>query len=261
MTHDSERRVAVVTGGGRGAGRAIARRLADDGFSIAIGDVDVASAERAASELAAQTGRATAGFVLDVSSAQSVAAFTNSVAVRFERIDVLINNAGVISMLPLKDLSETEWDRVMDINLKGVYLCSRTMLPHLTSRGWGRIVNISSDVGKRGEANLAHYCASKFGVIGLTQALGVELARTGVTVNAICPAIMNTDMMRQIAKEFATLSGSDVENTYKHLPDVIPMGRATEPEDIANVISFLCSDDASFLTGQSLNVTGGRWMT
>ncbi|APZ33910.1 hypothetical protein BOH66_06300 [Microbacterium aurum] len=259
-TH-AEGRVAVITGGGRGAGRAIAQRLAEDGFDVVIGDVRTESADQAAQEIAASTGVRAAGFSVDVASAASVAEFVDSVVERFGTIDVLINNAGVISILPLEQIDEAEWDRVLDINLKGPYLLTRAALPHLTSSGWGRIVNIASDVGKRGEANIAHYCASKFGVVGLTQATGVELARTGVTVNAICPAIMNTDMMKQIAKEGAALDGADVSDTFSHLPDVVPMGRATEPTDIANVVSFLCSDDASFLTGQSLNVTGGRWMT
>lgn len=258
-TH-AEGRVAVVTGGGRGAGRAIAQRLAEDGFTIVIGDVRAESANEAAQEIATSTGVDTAGFAVDVSSASSVDGFIAEIVERFGTVDVLINNAGVISIMPLSAIEEAEWDRVIDINLKGPYLTTRAALPYLTSSGWGRIVNIASDVGKRGEANIAHYCASKFGVVGLTQATGVELARTGVTVNAICPAIMNTDMMKQIAKEGAALDGADADETFGHLHDVVPMGRPTEPTDIANVVSFLCSDDASFLTGQSLNVTGGRWM-
>ncbi len=253
-------RVAVVTGGGRGAGRAIAQRLAEDGFRIVIGDVRSGSAEEAAREIAG-VGVETAGFAVDVASASSVDGFVAAIVERFGTIDVLVNNAGVISILPLSEIDESEWDRVVDVNLKGPYLCTRAVLPYITSSGWGRIVNISSDVGKRGEANLAHYVASKFGVVGLTQAVGVELAKTGVTVNAICPAIMNTDMMKQIAKEGAAVANADETETFEHLYDVVPMGRATEPTDIANVVSFLCSDDASFLTGQSLNVTGGRWMT
>jgi meso-butanediol dehydrogenase/(S,S)-butanediol dehydrogenase/diacetyl reductase len=253
-------RVAVVTGGGRGAGRAIAQRLAEDGFAIAIGDVRADSAKQAAKEIATAVGVPTAGFALDVSSATSVRVFAAEVVAELGAIDVLVNNAGVISLRPLTDIDEAEWDRVVDVNLKGAYLCTRAMLPQLTSKGWGRIVNIASDVGKYGVAYLAHYCASKFGLVGFTQAIGVELAQTGVTVNAICPAIMNTEMMKQIARERAGLIGSDADETYRHLQDPIPMGRATEPTDIANVASFLCSDDASFLTGQSLNVTGGGWM-
>ncbi len=254
-------RVAVVTGGGRGAGRAIAQRLAEDGFAIAIGDVRADSAEQAAKEIATAVGVPTAGFALDVSSAASVGVFAAKVVAELGAIDVLVNNAGVISLRPLTDIDEAEWDRVVNVNLKGAYLCTRAMLPQLTSKGWGRIVNIASDVGKYGVAHLAHYCASKFGLVGFTQAVGVELAKTGVTVNAICPAIMNTEMMKQIARERAGVIGADADETYKHLHDPIPMGRATEPTDIANVVSFLCSDDASFLTGQSLNVTGGGWMT
>lgn len=253
-------RVAVVTGAGRGAGRVIAQRLAADGYRIVIGDIRAESAEKVAAEIAA-SGIDTAGFAVDVASGPSVATFMTDIVERFGTIDVLVNNAGVISILPLSEIEEEEWDRVLDINLKGVYLCTRAALPYLTDSDWGRVVNIASDVGKRGEANIAHYCASKFGVVGLTQAIGVELALTGVTVNAICPAIMNTDMMKQIAAEGAAIGGGDADEAFKHLHDVVPMGRPTEPTDIANVVSFLCSDDASFLTGQSINVTGGRWMS
>ncbi len=259
-TRDGSNRVTIVTGGGRGAGRAIAQRLAEDGYRIAIGDVRAESAQQAATEIA-EVGVDTAGFELDVASAASVQRFIADVVERFGTIDVLVNNAGVISIKPLSEIDEAEWDRVIDINLKGVYLCTRAALPHLTGGSWGRIVNIASDVGKRGEANIVHYCASKFGVVGLTQAVAMELAMTGITVNAICPAIMNTDMMKQIAAEGANLTAADVGETYNHLHDVVPMGRPTEPTDIANVVSFLCSDDASFLTGQSLNVTGGGWMS
>jgi NAD(P)-dependent dehydrogenase (short-subunit alcohol dehydrogenase family) len=258
--NSTQSRVAVITGGGRGAGRAIAQRLAEDGFDIAIGDVIEESARQAASEIASSTGRRAAGFTLDVASKASVETFRDKTLAQLGTIDALINNAGVISILPLSKITEAEWDRVVDINLKGVFLCSQAMVPELTRRGWGRIVNLASDVGKRGEANIVHYVASKFGVIGVTQSIALEVARTGLTVNAICPAIMNTDMMRQIAREAAAISGADAKETYFHLADVVPMGRATEPTDIANVVSFLCSEDASFLTGQALNVTGGRWM-
>jgi len=255
-------KVAIVTGAGSGAGRVIAQRLAEDGFAIAVGDIRVETAQTAAQEIAASTGVEAAGFAVDVSKKDSADAFVAAVAERFGRVDVLVNNAGVISLIPLADLEEPEWDRILDVNLKGPFLMTKAVLPHITKNGWGRIVNISSDVGKRGEENLAHYCASKFGVIGLTQSTAVELARlrTGVNVNAICPAIMNTNMMKQIANERSAIVGGTAEETIEHLPDALPLGRVTEPTDIANVVSFLCSDDASFLTGQSLNVTGGGTM-
>jgi len=256
-------KVAIVTGAGSGAGRVIAQRLAEDGFAIAIGDVRSETADVAAAEIRESTGVDAAGFAVDVAQKASAEEFVAAVAERFGRIDVLVNNAGVISLIPLAQLEEAEWDRVLNVNLKGPFLMTKAVLPHITANGWGRIVNISSDVGKRGEENLAHYCASKFGVIGLTQSTGVELARdrTGVTVNAICPAIMNTNMMKQIADERSTIVGGTPEDTLDLLPTTVPMGRVTEPTDIANVVSFLCSDDASFLTGQALNVTGGGTMS
>jgi NAD(P)-dependent dehydrogenase (short-subunit alcohol dehydrogenase family) len=148
----------------------------------------------------------------------------------------------------------------LNVNLRGVYLCSRAAVPHLKEGGWGRIVSIASDAGKRGELYSAHYCASKFGVIGLTQVLGLELARTGVTANAVCPTITSTAMMQQFGTAMSAVSGDDVDSVLQQAVNDIPMGRPTAPEDVAAAVSFLCSDDASFFTGQSLNVTGGGWM-
>jgi NAD(P)-dependent dehydrogenase (short-subunit alcohol dehydrogenase family) len=253
-------RVAVVTGASQGTGRVVAERLFNDGFRVAIGDINAAGARTAAQEISADT-ESVIGLELDVADRASVEAFFQMVVDRFGTIDVLINNAGVVSLRPLEQLEEEEWDRVVDINMKGVYLCCRAAQPYLKDGGWGRVVNISSDVGKRGQALLTHYVASKFGVVGITQSLALEWAQAGITVNAICPAITKTPMMRQLATERASVSGGQADDIYEHLADVIPLGRATEPTDIANTIAWLVSDGAEFITGQSINVTGGRWMS
>lgn len=253
------KRVAVVTGAGRGIGRVLAHQLFSDGFKVALGDIDGQAAKLASHEISGDTGLAWGG-ALDVASATSVDQFITTVVARFASVDVLVNNAGVISVHKLQDITEAEWDRVQDVNLKGVFLCCRAVLPLLTARGWGRIVNIASDAGKRGAAMVAHYSASKFGVIGLTQSLALELARTGVTVNAICPATTETAMMRQVVEGFATETGEKLDETYQSLLDVMPMGRTTRPSDIASALSWLVSESTEFITGQSINVTGGYWM-
>jgi meso-butanediol dehydrogenase/(S,S)-butanediol dehydrogenase/diacetyl reductase len=259
MTSHGNEKIAIVTGAGRGTGKVVAQRLHDEGYAVVLGDVDADSAKGAAAEIARGSDR-TLGLHVDVSRRESVEQFIAAAVDQFGGIDVLINNAGVISFFPFAEIPEDEWERNININLKGVFLCSQVALPHLLQRGTARIVNIASDVGKRGQPLLAHYVASKFGVVGLTQTLALEVAKKGLTVNAICPTVVNTPMMHVIAEGVARNDGGDVDTTYEHLADVVPVGRPAEPTDIAHTVSWLVSDGAEFITGQSINVTGGSWM-
>ena len=253
-------RVALVTGAGRGIGAAIARRLAADGHPVAVADAHGGRAEQAARAID-PTGKGAMAVVADVSHAVSVADMIAEVTNRLGAPSILVNNAGVISAAPFTQLAESEWDRILGVNLKGQYLCARAALPAMLRRGWGRIINIASDAGKTGEPYIAHYAASKFGVVGLTQSLALEYARDGITVNAVCPAITDTDMMDQLAR--------DMEDAGAPLPDAgwraafvaeIPMGRPMAPEEIAGVCSFLAGDGAAAITGQAINVSGGHEM-
>ena len=253
-------RVAVVTGAGRGIGAAIAKRLAADGHLVAVADAHGGRAEQAARAID-PAGKRTAAVVTDVSDAVSVADMVAEVTNKLGAPSILVNNAGVISAAPFTGLAESEWDRILGVNLKGQYLCARAVLPAMLRQGWGRIINIASDAGKTGEPYIAHYAASKFGVVGLTQSLALEYAKAGITVNAVCPAITDTDMMGQLAR--------DMENSGAPLPDAgwraafvaeIPMGRPMAPDEIARVCAFLTSDGAAAITGQAINVSGGHEM-
>jgi len=251
-------RVALVTGAGRGIGAAIAKRLAADGHLVAVVDAHGGRAEQTARAID-PAGKRAAAVMADVSDAVSVSDMVAEVTNRLGAPGILVNNAGVISAAPFTELAESEWDRILGVNLKGQYLCARAVLPAMLRQGWGRIINIASDAGKTGEPYIAHYAASKFGVVGLTQSLALEYARDGITVNAVCPAITDTDMMEQLAR--------DMEGSGAPLPaagwraafvDEIPMGRPMAPEEIAGVCAFLAGDGAAAITGQAINVSGGH---
>lgn len=253
-------RVALVTGAGRGIGAAIARRLAAGGHLVAVGDVHRDRAEQTARAIDPGGRRATA-VVADVSDAGAVAGMVATVTDRLGPPSILVNNAGVISAAPFTELAEQEWDRVLGVNLKGPYLCARAVLPAMRRRGWGRIINVASDAGKTGEPYIAHYAASKFGVVGLTQSLALEYAREGITVNAVCPAITDTDMMEQLAHDMED-SGAPQPHAGWRAAFVgeIPLGRPMAPDEIAGVCAFLAGDGAAAITGQAINVSGGHEM-
>jgi NAD(P)-dependent dehydrogenase (short-subunit alcohol dehydrogenase family) len=254
------RRVALVTGAGRGIGAAIAARLAADGHLVAVCDADRGRAEQTARALDPDGLRATA-VVADVSDARAVAGMVATVTGRLGSPGILVNNAGVISAAPFTELAEEEWDRVLGVNLKGQYLCARAVLPAMRRRGWGRIINIASDAGKTGEPYIAHYAASKFGVVGLTQSLALEYAQEGITVNAVCPAITDTDMMGQLAREMEGSGAPEPEAGWRAaFVSEIPMGRPMAPEEIAEVCAFLAGDRAAGISGQAINVSGGHEM-
>lgn len=254
-------RVALVTGGGRGIGAAIARRLADDGHRVAVCDRDAESSAALAHSISRGSGDCISVHA-DVADASSVRAMVDDVEHRLGAPEILVNNAGVISVSPIIDLEESEWDRIMAVNLKSQFLCSRAVLPAMRERGWGRIVNIASDAGKTAEALIAHYSASKFGVIGLTQSIALEFARDGITANAVCPAITQTDMMAQLARDLdaASPDGAGQEQWRRSMVEEIPLGRAMAVEDIAETCAFLVSERAGAISGQAINVSGAHEM-
>lgn len=252
-----ENRRAIVTGGAFGIGRAIALRLARDGCDIGILDRNAADAAEAL-DLIRQTGRQACFTEADVSDSGSARRGVHALANDLGGIDILVNNAGILRTAPFLDMAEAQWREVLSVNLDGVFHCCRAALPGMIARRSGVIVNMASWTGKKGVPNHAAYSTSKFAVIGLTQSIAGEVAAYGVRVNAVCPGIIVNTKMRDEAEAL---------NRAQGLPDVdtrvrsIPMQRAGEPEDVANVVAFLASDDASYMTGQALNITGGLWMS
>ena len=247
-------KTAVVTGGARGIGRGIVLELAKAGADVLIADLLEDAMQATAAEVA-RLDRRVALRKIDVTDAQQVQALVDQAVRDFGQLDILVNCAGVISIKPVAELSERDWDFVMDVNAKGTFLGCQAALKHMLPRGSGRIINVASIAGKEGFPNLAHYSASKFAVVGFTNALAKEVARNGITVNAICPGIVKTYMWDRLADEWKT-EGESVEDSWaRHQLTLIPQGRAQTAEDMGRLALFFATMDN--VTGQSVNVDGG----
>jgi NAD(P)-dependent dehydrogenase (short-subunit alcohol dehydrogenase family) len=244
-------RVGLVTGAGSGIGREIARRLAREGMAVAVLDRDGAAAQTAAAEISGLAVTA------DVTSQEEVGHAVGIVLAHFKRLDLLVNNAGVAWMGPALDMPLEALQSMLRANVEGVFIVSRAVLPHMIARRSGSVVNLASWAGKTGNAFFAGYSASKFAVIGLTQALAREMAPHGIRVNAICPGIVVDTAMR---------TAIEAQQRHYGLPETaeraksIPIGRLSVPDDVARVAAFLASDEASYLTGESINLSGGLLM-
>ncbi len=248
---DSPSRVAIVTGAGRGIGSAIATQLASDGFAVALADLDETAVKTAAEAITADGGRAL-GVGVDVGDSDSVDAAVATVAEELGAPTVLVNNAGITRDNLLFKMTDSDWDSVMNVHLRGSFLMSRAAQKHMTQQNWGRIVNLSSTsaLGNRGQAN---YATAKAGLQGFTKTLAIELGKFGVTVNAIAPGFIETDMTAATAERL----GVPFEKFKEAAAAEIPVRRVGKPSDIANVVSFLVSDEASFVSGQVIYVAGG----
>jgi len=247
-------RCALITGSSRGIGKAIALTLAGYGARIAVNYVaddeqrNLRDAESVA-ELVSQTGAEVAVFEADVGDFDRVSAMVGEVIGRFGEIDILVNNAAILRDKTLKKMSQDEWDSVIRINLTGVFNCTRAVIEHMIGNGWGRIVNITSISGLMGFFGQTNYAAAKAGVIGFTKSCAREVAMKNITVNAVAPGVVETEMAQQIPAEVR-------EEFLKQ----IPMGRFAQPEEIAEVIAFLVSEKAAYITGQTIHVNGGWYM-
>ena len=241
-------RVAFITGASRGIGRATALTLCRAGFDIVVASPEIERNEEVAAEIRACSGEAMT-LNLDVTSAESVKqAFAKALAEK-SRIDVLVNNAGITRDGLAVRMKQADWDLVLRLNLDGAFLCTQAVLPSMMRNRWGRIVNIASVVGQAGSAGQANYAASKAGLIGLTKALAQEMASRGITVNAVAPGYIATDMTAVLSEE-----------VREKILAAVPLGRMGKPEDIAAAVKFLASEDASYITGQVLAVNGGMYM-
>lgn len=241
-------KVAVVTGASRGIGREIALRLAREGADVAVTATTLDSARKTADEIE-QIGRRALALAVDVADAAAVEALFASVVAAFGKVDILVNNAGITRDGLLLRMKDADWDAVLDVNLKGAFNCTREAAKLMAKARSGRIVNIGSVVGEMGNAGQVNYCASKAGMIGMTKAAARELAKRGITVNAVTPGFIETDMT-------AVLS----EKVRESLMQQIPLERFGAPEDIANAVHFLVSDMGSYVTGHVLSVNGGMYM-
>jgi meso-butanediol dehydrogenase/(S,S)-butanediol dehydrogenase/diacetyl reductase len=247
-------KTCYVTGGGHGIGRGIALTLAREGAHVLVADIDAAAACAVAGEVSA-FGVEGHSLTMDVTRWDDVQRLRSIIEEKFGRLDIAVNSAGVVSVQRVESMSEAEWDRIMDINAKGVFLCCQAALPLLRRNGAGTIVNISSVSGKDGYPGLAHYTASKYAVIGFTNSLAKELAREEITVNAICPGVVRTAMWDLLAEEWRNGDETAEESWQRQVLTFVPQGRPQTADDIGDLVVYLAS--ARNLTGQAINVDGG----
>jgi 2-hydroxycyclohexanecarboxyl-CoA dehydrogenase len=245
-------RVAVVTGGGSGMGRAICRHLGDQGHRVGVLDVNADGAGEVALELQA-AGIDALAVPVDVSERPAVDSALDQVRAAFGPVEIMVTSAGIEGFESFLDISAESWDRMMAVNLTGTFHCLQAVVPDMVTAGWGRIVTISSSSAQSGTRRMAHYVASKGGVIALTKALALDLASSGITVNTIPPGVIDTPMMRRPIESGAMASMEQVLARA-------PMGRAGTPDDIAAACAFLCSDGAGYITGQLIGVNGGWYL-
>jgi meso-butanediol dehydrogenase/(S,S)-butanediol dehydrogenase/diacetyl reductase len=256
-----ENKTVVITGASRGIGAAIARRFAREGANVVV-SANEDLVHSVAGDIAAAGGHAIS-FVGDVTNKASVTKLFDAAERAFGSVDVSIQNAGVITISRIEDLSEGDWDRVMAVNTKGVFLCAQEAIARMRKhRRGGRIINTASGQAREGFIYTPHYAASKMGVVGITQSLAKEVATEGITVNAFCPGIIETDMWAYNDQAWGKLLGNYAPGELmKEWVDGIPMKRAGSGEDVAGLVAFLASEDAAYITGQTINVDGGLIMS
>jgi 3-hydroxybutyrate dehydrogenase len=250
---------AVVTGGGRGIGAAVAAALAAEGATVSVLGRDAA---RLAAQVELLGGAARAqGVAVDVTDEASVKSAFAAVRARFGRVDVLVNNAGEAGSAPLAKTDLALWQRMLTVNLTGTFLCTREVLPEMTARRSGRIVNVASTAGLVGYAYVSAYCAAKHGVVGFTRAAALECAKTGVTVNAVCPGYTETDMLSAAVANIVAKTGKTESETRAALVANNPQGRMVQPAEVAGAVLWLCLPASSSVTGQAIAVAGGEVMS
>ena len=258
--YELDGQVAIVTGAGRGIGRATALRLAREGASVVVADINEANAKGVVKEIESTAGIAHP-VTVDVTSKTDTERMVSETVARFGKLDILVNNAGIAIIASLMDTDEAAWDALMNVNAKGVLLCSQAAARQMIDQGQGgRIINNASGAGKTAPGRrtpLGAYAASKHAVVALTKQFGLELSPHGILVNCVCPGIVDTPMWELIDREVARLEGVPVGSVKARAVAGIPVGRIQQPEDVANLIAFLASDDSNYITAQAVNVSGG----
>ncbi len=252
-------KVAIVTGAGSGIGRAIARRYAEEGARVVVADMNAEAARTVVDEIVGEQGEALA-VAVDVRDQAQVQAMVEQAVAAFGGLDILVNNAGVGKIIPFLDTTEADWDFMFDINCKGLLWCSQAVARQMIAQGrGGKIVNLASQAGRRGEALVLAYCASKACVINMTQSMALALAEHRINVNAIAPGIVDTPFWDEVDRQFAELLGMEIGEPKRTFIKSIPLGRIEQPEDVTGAVVFLASADADYITQQTLNVDGGNW--
>lgn len=249
-------RHAIVTGGGRGIGAAIAEMLVRDGATVTLVGRDRARLEAKAKALSGSAD----WVACDVGDGEAVARAFAEIRARHPQVDVLVNNAGLAESAPFTKIDTALWQRTLAVNLDGAFFCAREVVPRMTERGWGRIVNVASTAGLVGYAYVVAYCAAKHGVIGLTRALALETAKSGVTVNAVCPGYTETDIVKDAVANISRKTGRSEAEARAALVSRNPQGRMIQPDEVANAVRWLCLPGTESVTGQAIILAGGEVM-
>jgi sorbitol-6-phosphate 2-dehydrogenase len=262
MSNLLQDRIAIVTGGAQGLGAAVCLRLAQEGAHVVVADLNPEGAQETAAEIAQKTGRCTIPVQVNVTDEAQVQALFQRALDEFGRVDILVSNAGILISGPVEDFPVEKWRAVIEVNLIGFFLCAKHAAHIMRPQGKGVIIQINSKSGKKGSFKNSAYAASKFGGIGLTQSLALEMAEFGVRVNAICPGnLLDSPLwVDSLFKQYARNQGITEEQVRQKYIDQVPMKRGCTYEDVSNVVVFLASDQSSYMTGQAINVTGGQEM-
>lgn len=252
-----EGKIALVTGGARGIGRGICEAYAREGARVAVADLLEAEAVQTANALG---GNGTS-IAMDVTDLESIRAGVASVEAQWGGIDILVNNAGIFNMASIENVTQEDYRRQYDVNVGGTIFATQAVVPGMRRRGGGAIINFASQAGRRGEANVTIYCSTKAAVISLTQSLALELAKDNIRVNAVAPGVIDTPMWDVVDAQFAVYEDKPIGQKKREVGEAVPLGRMGVPSDVADPCVFLASDDARYITAQTLNVDGGNWMS
>lgn len=255
-----ENRVALITGAAQGLGKSTAERLARDGATVVVADLNLEKAEQTAAEIRGN-GHDAIAVMMNVADEQSIASAMEHVVSEKGKVTILVNNAGILNDTPALDVPMEVWQRSLDVMLSGSLLCSRAVLSGMVDEGWGRIINLSSLMGFVAFGQDVAYCTAKAGILGLTRSLAVEYGPHNICVNAICPGNILTEMLEDVGRMVEQRDGLPPGEFLKQRSNEIPLRRLGVPEDVANMVAFLCSEDASYVSGQSLHVNGALYVT